>query len=175
MRGDLRAYGGGDVALIELTCPHKEFQRSQNKGPEPALFRVSAIEMRCFRQYAKTGTSAMRIGSGIRAKPIATALVLVSVITLRCVAQVDKQVPSHEVEAPTAPFVGCYELALGRWWPWSFGEDTEFVTPPSRIDLLPEHGTQGFEQNGLCRAAEFESANGCPPLHSPDKCLLKEV
>jgi hypothetical protein len=49
----------------------------------------------------------------------------------------------------TKPFEGCYELTLGRWWPWSFGGDNEFVTPPSRIQLLSEHGTKGFEKDGF--------------------------
>jgi hypothetical protein len=44
-------------------------------------------------------------------------------------------------------FVGCYELRLGRWWPWSFGGDTIFVTPPRRIRLLPSRGTNGFEED----------------------------
>ena len=48
-----------------------------------------------------------------------------------------------------ASFAGCYELKLGRWWPWSFGEDNEFVTPPTKIQLLPVPGTVGFEQNGF--------------------------
>jgi hypothetical protein len=46
-------------------------------------------------------------------------------------------------------FEGCYELTLGRWWPWSFDGDNEFVTPPSRIRLLSERGTKGFEQDGF--------------------------
>jgi hypothetical protein len=29
------------------------------------------------------------------------------------------------------------------------GEDTKFATPPSRIELLPQRGTQGFEKNGF--------------------------
>jgi hypothetical protein len=34
------------------------------------------------------------------------------------------------------------------------GEDLEFVTPPSRIQILAEHGSKGFESNGyLVRAA----------------------
>ena len=49
----------------------------------------------------------------------------------------------------TKPFEGCYELTLGRWWPWSFGGDNEFVTPPGRIKLLSERGTKGFEEEGF--------------------------
>ncbi len=48
-----------------------------------------------------------------------------------------------------APFAGCYELQLGRWWPWGMGEDTQFATPPQRVELRLQHGTDGFEQNGL--------------------------
>jgi hypothetical protein len=56
-------------------------------------------------------------------------------------------------EAPPTPttesFEGCYELTMGRWWPWSFGEDNQFVTPPGRIRLLSERGANGFEQDGF--------------------------
>jgi hypothetical protein len=56
---------------------------------------------------------------------------------------------SAPVESPTSPFTGCYQLTLGRYWPWAFGEDTKYVTPPSRIQLLSERGSEGFEQNGF--------------------------
>jgi hypothetical protein len=46
-------------------------------------------------------------------------------------------------------FAGCYELKFGRWWPWSFGGDNEFVTPPAKIQLLPVKGTNGFEEYGF--------------------------
>ncbi len=49
----------------------------------------------------------------------------------------------------TKSFEGCYELTLGRWWPWSFGGDNEFVTAPSRIRLFSERGTKGFEEGGF--------------------------
>ncbi len=42
-----------------------------------------------------------------------------------------------QVAVPVTSFAGCYELKLGRWWPWSFGGDNEFVTPSSKIELLP--------------------------------------
>jgi hypothetical protein len=48
-----------------------------------------------------------------------------------------------------ASFEGCYELKVGRWWPWGFGEENSYVTPPSRIQLLGERGTRGFEQDKL--------------------------
>jgi hypothetical protein len=60
------------------------------------------------------------------------------------------QSASGQTQSPaTKSFEGCYELTLGRWWPWSFDGDNEFVTPPSRIKLLSEHGTKGFEQDGF--------------------------
>jgi hypothetical protein len=58
--------------------------------------------------------------------------------------------PGKTQSTPTTKlFEGCYELRLGRWWPWSFGQDNQFVTPPSRINLLSERGTKGFEQDGF--------------------------
>ena len=70
-------------------------------------------------------------------------------------------------QAPTIPpsamsLVGCYELKLGRWWPWSFGEDTKFVTPPSKVRLFPEQGTDGFEKYGFV-IREIPPATGSAP------------
>lgn len=52
-------------------------------------------------------------------------------------------------DSKTGAFTGCYNLKLGRWWPWGFGQDNIFATPSSRIKLLPEQGTEGFERYGL--------------------------
>src|SRR6266849_3936228 len=81
----------------------------------------------------------------------AAFLMLLVVISPRCSAQVNNptSAPQTQVENHASSFTGCYQLALGRWWPWSFGEDTVFVTPPTRIELLPEPGTTGFEKNGF--------------------------
>lgn len=49
---------------------------------------------------------------------------------------------------PTS-FAGCYELKMGRWWPWGFGKENVYVVPPNRIQLLAERGTRGFEQGEL--------------------------
>lgn len=46
-------------------------------------------------------------------------------------------------------YAGCYQMTLGRWWPWGFGEDTKFVTLPNRFELSQESGTWGFEENEL--------------------------
>src|SRR5215813_12236392 len=44
---------------------------------------------------------------------------------------------------------GCYELALAPWRPnLNLGEDSVFITPPSRIQLFAEKGTQGWESEG---------------------------
>jgi hypothetical protein len=44
---------------------------------------------------------------------------------------------------------GCYELTLSPWRPsLRIGEDYEFITPPHRVQLLAERGTQGWEQDG---------------------------
>jgi hypothetical protein len=73
---------------------------------------------------------------------------------------------------PTSVFEGCYELTLGRWWPWSFGGDNQFVTPPHRIKLLSERGTKGFEQDGfLIRALSQKGA--APVRGGPSYWQLK--
>lgn len=80
-------------------------------------------------------------------------LIFIIAFSLCCVAQEEKDKSAHN--GPVQPdqrinaFTGCYELKMGRWWPWGFGEDDMFATPPSRIKLLPEQGTRGFEKNGL--------------------------
>lgn len=63
----------------------------------------------------------------------------------------DKSAPNEQPrpDLKTSAFTGCYDLKLGRWWPWGFGEDDMFATPPNRIELLPERGTRGFEKNGF--------------------------
>lgn len=79
------------------------------------------------------------------------ALLLVPAISLPSAAQAPLSTNSEAAEggSATTPFVGCYQVRVGRWWPWSFGEDTVFVTPPSRIRLLSQRGTEGFEHNGF--------------------------
>ncbi len=91
-------------------------------------------------------------------------LIFLIALSLSCIAQEDKPAANTQTQSvpQTSSFAGCYDLKLGRWWPWGFGRDTIFVTPPSRIKLLAEHGTEGFEQYGfLIRAM--------PPLKSPVK------
>lgn len=46
-------------------------------------------------------------------------------------------------------FAGCYEVKTGRWWPWGFGTDATFVTPPKQLRLLADRGTHGFEHGEL--------------------------
>ena len=76
---------------------------------------------------------------------------LLALVPSRCMAQTVK--PDAKPQAQTLPatysFEGCYELKIGRWWPWGFGEENDLVTPPSRIELLKERGTTGFERDKL--------------------------
>jgi hypothetical protein len=67
----------------------------------------------------------------------------------QCAKDTQNCSPPVRVESQTSPFIGCYQLTLGKWWPWAFGEDTKYVTPPTRVRLLPERGAEGFEQNGF--------------------------
>jgi len=59
------------------------------------------------------------------------------------------RLPDAKLDQDADRFVGCYELHLGRWWPWGMGEDTPLVTPPSRIELKLERGSNGFEKDEL--------------------------
>lgn len=59
---------------------------------------------------------------------------------------------------------GCYELTLSPWFPdMKLGEDEQFITPPARIQLFAEKGTEGPESNGYL----VRPAPGVPPsVHS---------
>jgi hypothetical protein len=46
-------------------------------------------------------------------------------------------------------YAGCYQLSIGRWWPWSFGGDTPYVTPPNRVELTLNRGTEGWAKDQL--------------------------
>jgi hypothetical protein len=74
---------------------------------------------------------------------------LMSALASNCSAQKSVPEASAQPQPTVASFAGCYELTLGRWWPWGFGSDVTFFTPPHRVSLVGEPGTQGFEQNGL--------------------------
>lgn len=93
-----------------------------------------------------------RVGGRIFALLVGSCTLLLPVLTISLVSAA--QAPPATSDAtktgsPTVPFAGCYQVKLGRWWPWSFGEDTVFVTPPYRIRLLAQRGTEGFEDNGF--------------------------
>src|SRR6267378_1664180 len=90
----------------------------------------------------------MKLGLVI-AKCVALTLLLVAVPWPDCCAQSSTPGDPQQTQTIVSSFVGCYELTLGRWWPWGFGSDDTIFTPPRRIKLLTEHGTKGFEQNGL--------------------------
>lgn len=79
------------------------------------------------------------------------AFIVTTALGLGCLAQTNEPPGGAKTEPSLdpAPFVGCYELTSGRWWPFGFGGDNEYVTPPRRIKLLSEHGTEGFEQYGF--------------------------
>jgi hypothetical protein len=81
------------------------------------------------------------------------ALLCVLALQVVCWSQCPKSAQncskSVPVATPMSLFTGCYQLTIGRWWPWAFGEETKYVTPPSRIQLLSDQGTKGFEQDRL--------------------------
>jgi hypothetical protein len=55
MRGDLRAYGGGDVALIDLTCPwsYRHLVDADSVRPEE-LIRQTEPSIAGDQKHAKT-------------------------------------------------------------------------------------------------------------------------
>ena len=59
---------------------------------------------------------------------------------------------SPEVRMPSASEVsrisGCYEIHLGRWWPW-YGGESRGATVPSQFELRGTPGTHGFEKDGF--------------------------
>jgi len=80
------------------------------------------------------------------------ALICTLTLLATCCAQLAQAAPdssSSTTDPTNQSFTGCYELNLGRWWPWGFGEDNKYVTSPRLIELLSERGTFGFEQNEL--------------------------
>jgi hypothetical protein len=96
------------------------------------------------RQFRHIETRQLAFGLGLM-------ILLLALVPSGSIAQTDKSEAKAEAQAALtpAPFEGCYELKLGRWWPWGFGEENTMVTPPSRIQLLGERGTRGFEQDKL--------------------------
>jgi hypothetical protein len=102
--------------------------------------------------FRRVQTQVMRKLRHIQTRPLAFALGLM-ILSLELVpsisiAQTDKTDAKAQPTTP-ASYEGCYELKLGRWWPWGFGAENSMVTPPSRIQLLGERGTHGFEQDKL--------------------------
>lgn len=85
----------------------------------------------------------------LRTIPRATLLVLLIAFSPLSVAQNAKPGAQAQSEAHAAPFAGCYELNVGRWWPWGLGEDGASIAPPKHVRLLAERGTKGFEQDGF--------------------------
>jgi hypothetical protein len=64
---------------------------------------------------------------------LAEVLVLLVVISPSCSGQASNS-PKPLNENQISSFTACYELVLGKWWPWSFAEDTVFVTHPLALN-----------------------------------------
>jgi hypothetical protein len=89
-------------------------------------------------------------------KCLRTALPI-GLATLFCIgaSSAQKQSAGQNPEDKESKFIkpetiqGCYELGTLTWRPdLKLGEDGEFITPPSRIQILAERGNKGFEQEG---------------------------
>jgi len=64
-------------------------------------------------------------------------------------AQEGNSAQSPDSKSQAANFAGCYKLQMGRWWPWSLGEDAQFATPPNQIELTLQRATEGFAKGQL--------------------------
>src|SRR5215470_3609116 len=88
-----------------------------------------------------------------------TLLVVVFVLARSCGTSTDSRTPAVPLTPESVQ--GCYELSLAKWSP-DLGEDSVFATPPKRINLLGEKGSNYFESKGyLLRPAPGEQ----PSIH----------
>ena len=71
-----------------------------------------------------------RIGRVKIVGQLAEVLILLVVISPSCSSQASNS-PKPLIENQISSFTGCYELVLGKLWPWSFGEDTVRDPTPS--------------------------------------------
>src|SRR5260370_2248807 len=100
--------------------------------------------------------------------------VLIGFLILFCVSlnSASRQSTGENSKANESKFVkpesiqGCYELGALDWKPdlQLDKEEAVFITPPERIELLAERGTQGGEKNGYL----VRPAPGVP--HSVHRC-----
>lgn len=66
--------------------------------------------------------------------------------------------------AEVQSFAGCYELHVGRWWPWGFIWHEANGGLPRRIELLTEPGTDGPETgNPLMYVIRPKDVDSRPP------------
>lgn len=72
---------------------------------------------------------------------------LILIITLVLVNQELSKAASHSIRISPEAIQGCYEVGKLEWHPKFEGDDAVFITPPERIQLLAERGTQGFEKD----------------------------
>jgi hypothetical protein len=115
----------------------------------------------------------MAAKSGI---PSLRSFLSIAVIFLTAASCSNRQTPASgqkSGERPEGAFAGCYELMLGRWWPWAFGQETILVTPPRRIRLLLTRGTVGFEKDQLL-IRPLSPTNASAPGRGGPSYWLKE-
>lgn len=91
-------------------------------------------------------------------------------LSVSVVSAQDKPKRGREV-ARAENIQGCYELTLSPWQPnLRLGEDSQFITPPHRVLLVAERGTQGWEKDGYI----VKPAPGVQPsIHRGSYWLLR--
>jgi hypothetical protein len=98
----------------------------------------------------------------------------ICILNCVCVSAISRAAPQAPSAEPApkqdSQFVnpeilqGCYDLTMSRWFPdMKLGDDEALVTPPARIQLLAQKGTEGSETEGyLVRPAPGAK----PSVHS---------
>lgn len=72
---------------------------------------------------------------------------LVLILTLMFVGQPLSKAAWHSTPISAEAIQGCYEIGKLDWHPPFKGDDVVFITPPERIQILAERGTQGPEKD----------------------------
>lgn len=69
------------------------------------------------------------------------------ILTLLLVSETTSKAASHSTLINPEAIQGCYEIGKLEWHPKFEGDDLVFITPPARIQVLSQRGTQGQEKD----------------------------
>jgi hypothetical protein len=136
--------GGGDALRgSQLGVDRCYVERVARLGSELAVRRIIVLKCRPMR----------RLIFGVVL--CVTSIALGMARTVRQDTGTSGNAKQNEKSVRPEAVQGCYALAMSPWFPaMRLGDDEQLITPPSRIQLLAEKGTEGEESRGyLVRAA----------------------